>query len=452
MGRQIAVSFEDESVRVVYASARKGGISVHETLVMEDEAFDRFLAQEKSRDFLVCCQFKAFYSDTISLPPAKDRYLGKIVQSEIRKRHPECRDFSCFFTILGKKEIGAKTVKEVFYYAVDNAALDGILERFSRHDKRVTLLCPDVLAMAHLVRSSGDLADKTVLCVAVSDAGRTLFLMKQGEVRFVRALQSMGRDIQEMDIDNIHMTVSYCRQSLRLDPRQIVLMNTPHNEGDPPLNTMIPAIPVSYPPIIGAPLDTMREFLAPIATIMAAGKLKQKNLVPHKVQALYRQGSLLVAGIAFFALFALLGLGYLGINFGEMLFARGKVQTLRAEKLHMETVLADYRVRSASLQELLTLVNAINEARSGPDIQKAILDLRFLPMQNVMVKALQIKSDKDTLVIHLSGSIAARTFTDLHGVYQVLLEHIRQVSGMTVRSENLDLQDGSFEVDIQYKA
>ena len=233
MGQQIAVSFEDEQVRVLYASIRKGQVVIDKTLVFSDEEFDHFLSAEKARSFIVVCRFKAFYSDTLTLPPAKERYLGKMVESEIRKRYPECKDFSYFFSVLGKKEATAKPSKEVFFFAADNLILNEVLDRFSRHGKQVSYLFPDVLALAQFIRSSENVANKSVLCVSVADTSKTLFLMKNCEVCFIRVTQSMDRDIREMDIDNIHMTVSYCRQSLRQDPKQIYLVNVPRRADAP---------------------------------------------------------------------------------------------------------------------------------------------------------------------------------------------------------------------------
>ena len=211
-------------------------------------------------------------------------------------------------------------------------------------------------------------------------------------------------------------------------------------------------MPVNCSLAINACEDTIREFIAPISAVMAAEKLKGSSLLPQSYRTLQRQKSLLAAGITFFLLLGLLAMGYLAINVREVFFARDKVKTMRLEALGMEAVLSEYHARSASLQQLLTYVNALNEARSAPNVEQALAQLGFLPMTSVNVNKLQLRSAKESLVIQVSGSIAAKTFADLHVIYQDLLGNIRNAPGMTVSTEHLDLRDGGFEVAIEYKA
>ncbi|MBI3592968.1 MAG: hypothetical protein HY099_05755, partial [Nitrospirae bacterium] len=88
MAKQIAVSFEDELIRVVYASTDREKIVIKKTLVLKDGEFDNFLEKEKTRRFTVVCDFKTAYQDILLLPPVKEKYLKRIVETEIRKRYP----------------------------------------------------------------------------------------------------------------------------------------------------------------------------------------------------------------------------------------------------------------------------------------------------------------------------------------------------------------------------
>jgi hypothetical protein len=450
MGQQIAVSFEDERIKVVYGSMRKGMVTVRRTITFKEDELDHWLAAEKARQFIVVCQFKAFFSDTVMLPPAKDKFLATMVEAEIRKRFPESRDFSYFFTVLGTKESGLKPVKEIFFYAVDNAVLRGIVERFDRFHKTVTLLCPDVLALSHMVQASDQATGKTTLCMTTTEGGRTLFLLKGGELRFIRAVQSLGPDIHEMDVDNINMTISFCRQSLRVDPHQLVLVNAPEGTCQLPPSTIIPSMPLAYPNTICCTGGSICEYISPISALLAAPKLMGSNLLPRTIRTAYRQRSLLAAGTAMFVLATLLGIGYLALNLRELTFAREKLQSVRRETPGIEAILADYQDRAASLQQLTSYVAAVNEIRSAPDIQQALAELKFFPMDGVTIKSVQIKSDKDSLEIHLAGTVAARSFADMRGNYQKLLDNLKKTATMSMLSENLNLKDGSFTLAVQY--
>jgi hypothetical protein len=89
------------------------------------------------------------------------------------------------------------------------------------------------------------------------------------------------------------------------------------------------------------------------------------------------------------------------------------------------------------LQQLTSYVAAVNEIRSAPDIQQALAELKFFPMDGVTIKSVQIKSDKDSLEIHLAGTVAARSFADMRGNYQKLLDNLKnQTCGALRKSQS----------------
>jgi hypothetical protein len=71
-------------------------------------------------------------------------------------------------------------------------------------------------------------------------------------------------------------------------------------------------------------------------------------------------------------------------------------------------------------------------------------------MEGVTIKSVQIKSDKDSLQLHVTGSVAARTFADMRGSYQKLLNNIKKIPTMSMLSEDLNLRDGTFTLAIQF--
>lgn len=451
MGQQIAVSFEDEWVRIVYGSTRKGTVAVHKALTLKNSELESWLATEKSREFIVVCQFQTFFSDVATLPPAKEKYLAKMVEAEIRKKFPEAKDFSFFFKVLGTSESGHKPVKEVFYYAVDNATLYDIVGRFEKFHKRITIICPDVLALSHLVSASNQASGKTALCISLTDGSKTLFLLKNGDLRFLRVIPSMGRDVHPVDIDNINMTISYCRQALRVEPQQILLVGTSEEGSEFPPGAIAPMAAIEYPPIIGCSAATMAACISPIAALFAASRLKSGNLLPATIKAGYRLRYLLVSGTLLFLLGTFLAMGYLALSLGDYVYARNKIRGMRSEVPGLGALLADYQTRLANLQELTGYVSAVNEIQSIPIMQGLLADLRFLPMDGVTIQSLRIATETDALKVHLAGQIRFRSFAELHSNYQRLLSAIKTVATMTLVSDNLNIRDGKFGVDIHYR-
>lgn len=449
MSKQVAVSFEDKSVKVVYASCEKGRTIIQKTSVLKDEDFDSFLKTAKFPDLTVVCRPKRFYSDTMMVPPAKKTYLKKIVEAEIRKRFSELKDFSYFFSTLTEKTPGEKGMREIFFFAVDNNELYKITERFNRYGIMVKYLCPDIPALSHLIKSSENWKNKTVLCLLISETERTFFLVRNGELCFIRVTPSSGSELTDLDVDNINMTVNYCRQNLRLNAELIILMNAAITEGT--LNTVIPTVPVAYPTSVLASDATLKNFVAPISAIVFGQELGDANLLPLKYRRLFTQKRVASYGTVFFLLLSLIGFGLMLINLSQIFLMKEKINFLRKDLTEINAVASAYEKDTVKLQQLLPLINLINEARSSPDIQKALLSLRFLPMENVHIQTIQMNNKKDFLLIQISGSISSKNYGDLHRTFIKLLANCSSVSGLAVVSKNIELRNGHFQIDIENK-
>ena len=449
MSKQVAVSFEDKSVKVVYASCEKGKTIVQKTSILKDEDFDSFLETSRFPDLTVVCRPRRFYSDTMMVPPAKRTYLKKIVEAEIRKRFSELKDFSYFYSTLTEKTPGDKGMREIFFLAVNNNELCEITERFNRYGITVKCLCPDILALSHLIKSSENWKNKTVLCLLISEAERTFFLVRNGELCFIRITPSSGSELTDLDVDNINMTVSYCRQNLRLNAEQIILMNAGIKGGT--LNTIIPTVPVAYPTSVLASDATLKNFVAPISAIAFGHELRDANLLPLKYRRLFTQKRVASYGTVFFLLFSLIGLGLMLINVSQIFLMKEKINSLRKDLTEINAVASAYERDTSKLQQFLPLINLINEARSSPDVQKALLSLRFLPMENVIVQTVQLNNKKDFLLIQISGSITSKNYGDMHRTFMKLLSNCSSVSGLVVVSKNIELRNGHFQIEIQNK-
>ena len=449
MGKRVAVSLEGKSVKVVYASIEKGKTVIQKTSIFKDEEFDSFLETSRFTDLTVICRPRRFYSDTMMVPPAKRTYVKKIVEAEIRKRFSELKDFSYFYSNLTEKTPGDKGMREIFFLAVDNNELCEITERFNRYGITVKYLCPDILALSRLIKSSEDWKDKTVLCLLVSETERTFFLVRNGEICFIRITPSSGSALTDLDVDNINMTVSYCRQNLRLNAEQIVLMNAATKEGT--LNTIIPTVPVAYPTSVLASDATLKDFAAPISAIAFGNELGDANLLPLIYRTLFTQKRIASYGAVFFLLLSLIGLGLMLINMSQIFLMKEKIDVLRKDLTEVDAVASAYEKDTAKLQQFLPLINLINEARSSPDIQKALLSLRFLPMENVIVQTVQLNNKKDFLLIQISGSITSKNYGDMHRTFMKLLASCSNVSGLVVVSKNIELRNGHFQIEIQNK-
>jgi hypothetical protein len=446
---QVAVSFEDNLVKVVYASEDKGKFVVRKTLSLRDEEFDLFLKANKMTNISVVYPFRKFYSDVIPAPPVKKNYLETIVHTEIRKRFPELNQFSSFYTVLTDKSTEEKGPRDVFFFAVDNREIDPIIERFDRCGKTVKFIYPDVLTLSYFAQSHDATVHKTVLCLLASNKDKSLFLVKNGQVRFIRITPSGSSDIKDTDIDNINMTVSYCQQQLRLNPERLVLLNSSITEDQG--GTVIPVVRVTPHDSVTVPEETFQNYITPLSAIIFGNVLKNDNLLPKKYQVLYMQRFAVAYSILFFLLFSVIGFSYFMINLSDISSLHEKIESLRKQLVGTETVVAGYDKNAAELQQILPLINLINEVRSGPDIAKSLLNLNFLPMETVDIQSIVLNNKKDSLQIQVSGNIHANNLGNMHLTFQKLLNSFNKDSNMVVLSRNLDLKSGQFQIEMENK-
>jgi hypothetical protein len=447
----VSVSFEDDLVKIVFASSSKGKIVVQKTLLLKDEEFDSFLKTAKLPNLTLICHFKKIYTNVIAVPPARPAYLKKIVQIEIQKRSPELSNFSFFYTVLKGKTAEEKGLGDVFYFAVDNSELSDIIERFNKYGKPVRYIYPDVLALSKFVQSTTEPGQKTILCVDASEKEKTLFIVQNGQLRFIRVTKSSGKDINDVDVDNINMTISYCRQVLKLNPEQIALINAIQKEETGPLKTIVPITTISYPANVSAPEETLRKFITPLSAIIFKQNLKKDSLLPQKYRMLNIQKSMTVYSIGLILLISFVGLSYLLINLIQVPSLKKMILAKRTTLTEIESVVSSYEKDSEKLQQLAPLISVINEVRSAPDIQKTLAAFTFLPMKNVNIKSIQINNKKDSVQVQISGSITAENFGEMYKTFQEIVNSFNQISGVAVNSKNIEIKDSSFQIDIESK-
>lgn len=204
-----AVSFEGDSIKVAYLDEKGRSLFVRDVVTIGDSEFDAFLEATPAREFIVVKDFRVIYQDVLTLPPAETKYIRSLAEAEIRKHFTGVSDFSFFYSLLGTEEHEGKKVKEVFVYAVGSEDLSPLIDRFVRHDKIVLALYPSIVPLTAALRSYS-VSQELLLCVLDLGLQKTLFLVKDGQIRFVRVTQSHQKGISELDVNSISLC-RYCR-------------------------------------------------------------------------------------------------------------------------------------------------------------------------------------------------------------------------------------------------
>jgi hypothetical protein len=324
------------------------------------------------------------------------------------------------------------------------------MERFNKYGKSVKYIYPDILTLSSLIKSSAELSGKAILPMFISGTDRTLFLVRNGQLCFIRVTPSSFHDLTDLDVDNMNMTVSYCRQKLRQNPEFLILMNAVKKEGA--LNTIIPTVPMVYPTGVLTSEETLQNFMVPVCAIVFGQELKNENLLPIQFKTLYTYRSIASNASLVFLTLSLIGLIHIFINLSEISLAKEKINALRKELGEVNAIAAAYDTNTEKMRHILPLIHSINEAHASPDMQKALLSLKFLPMENVHIKTIQLNNKKASLLIQLTGVVHAKNYGDMYRTFVNLLNNFHKIPGMTVVSKNIELRNGHFQIDVENRS
>lgn len=453
MARQIAVSFENEIVRVAYVSLRRGKLVIKKTIVFNDDEFDDFLKRENARRFTLVCDFKSFYQDTLFLPPVKERHFRNIVETEIRKRFPELKDFSFFYEVLGERTYEGKKGNETFVFAVSNNDLSSIIGRFSKYGKEIKGIYPSAFTMSRLVNVFYGITDDAALCVTGSKTSKTLFVVRDGKLYFIRAAQSLESSIHDSDVQTINMTINYCRQTLRLNPSRVILVGDACCKYETTMELILPAICMDISHKVIAPRQTVMEFIIPISAVLPVKGMARGDLLPENYRNIYRQKAILTYYTAFFIFFSVIGLFYFKMKYSEIMDTKRKIVQLISEIKDMEPIRMNYEQKKSEIYRLAPLIDLVNNMNSSPDMQKALMELSALKgaeTRDINITSMDVSPETNTLRIRIKGTIAAKNFTHMQQTYQYFINTIK-TRGMDVLSDKLDFRDYSFQIEVKYK-
>ncbi|MDP2688758.1 MAG: hypothetical protein Q8P48_01475 [Deltaproteobacteria bacterium] len=445
MGRTIVISFEGKTARVVYASMKAGGVVVHDALVLKDGALDGFLEKEKAKEFVVVNNFRETYHDLIRIPSAHRKYHRKIIELEVRKR---CQfdDFSNIYLLSGEKLVENKKFTEVFVFAVRNREIDEITDRFAAKGKTVKAVYPDIFLLSTMVDSAG----KAVLCVFEAGMDKTFFLVKDGRIAFVRQARGNEPGISGFDIQNIEMTVNYCRQSLRVNPSNITLIGSLGNNygaDTVPSAPLCCLVPPSNVRAAGTVVTTALEFIVPISALNAEPYM---DISPADYRGERLKRKALKYSTAAFAALSAVTLVFAGSVAGDALRARKTLSMLQAGLPDMDAAIAAYDREKAALDEYSPVIASLNKS-VFPGLQGLLLAVSDIYTENITLSLISAAPSGTGLRCRIEGFIRAKDYSGAQAGYDRMIDSVGRARGLTLANNALSLKDMSFFVEADYR-
>jgi hypothetical protein len=450
--KRVAVSFEESIVRIVRFSSKGNRLFADKTEIIPDDQFDDYLKKETAQEFLVSCSFRDSYHAVVTVPVVKAGYLARILESEIRKT-VGVEDFSFIYFPLGERIVDNKKIQEVFYYAVRNDHIKKIAGRFYDKGKMVKALYPSFFSVAALLKQTADsksgpatfFGDETVIGVSGTETEKSAFLFKKDSLSFVREFKSLTRDISDLDLQDINMTISYCLQTLRLSPKLILLIGNLSESGSLSAATPVPMACLYKPDFIHCSSETFNDFIIPIASFYAPG---QANILSREFRATYRLKNYLKNASLFFVALTVLCLAVAGYDAVKLLDANSSLKSYVQDK-ELDRILSDYSSKKVEVLQYAPAA-AFLDSRE-PSIQRLLIRLGEMDIKSARIRAVDVKLENETFLIDLSGSVQANTYVSAQDGFQEMVDALGKIEGTKIVEKSLDIEKMGFSIKINYE-
>ena len=447
--RQTVVSFEEDTVKVIRASRTAGKMTVDRFQSFTNEEFDDYLRTTAERNFIVTCTFRHFFQDTFSLPPTREKYYPALIEGEIRKNSLGAKDYLFFYHILEDNQQEGRKTRQTFVLAVEREIIDGIVERFDRYGKTITALYPSVVTLTSLLTPLEEFKDDVVLGILEAGTSKVLFLIKDKALCFVRFIQSDRAGINGLDVDNINMTISYFRQTLRVSPSKVVLLNF-RESTEAAARIVVPISTMGDIPGFSVTRAIAEEYIVPISVLADSASLTHSNLLPPAYKTLPVQKRIISAATALVVLVTLGCFGSIALSVHGISARKAAIAAMEKEIVQKDPAFREYRTVRDHLQMVQPLVAYANKAFSLPETGRILAALGFLPLDHIVMESIQMDVLEGEAMVHLKGAVQAADYATMDTDYRAFLTRMSKVEKLEILSHEIDPKDMTFTVEAKW--
>lgn len=431
MGSSVVVSFEGELIKVIYGLSKGKTVEIKDTLALKDAEFDDFLRKEKAKEFIIVSSFRDFYQDTILVPLTKEKFTEKLIEADIRKKAP-FKDLSFIYTVLGEKLIENRRMKEVFVFAVNREAIDSLVNRFAGKGKVVKAVYHDLFSIASQVKPGG----LPVLCVTESGLNKNIFLVKDSRVLFIRTVQSLENGLSDFDIQNINMTVNYCRQNLKTEPSLVLL------EGNLCVNYNAATLAMTPLACFIHGAYQKKQFFADKSYI---------DLLPLQFKRISQVTMFLKYSTLCMLLLVVLGAfygAYLATNISAL---KKNILSNRSSSADISALLSTYDAKKNALAAYEPFIRAAGASLAAPEIYRFLAEVSALKTADIKLESLAASNAGNILKITMKGVVKTDDYAGRQRAYQEFIRMITAIKGAAVTIQSLDLNTKNFNIELEWK-
>ncbi len=441
MSLYTVVSYDADAIRVVTAVKTKYSFTLKRTLTLSDNEFELFLSSDRSNSYQIIINSPDAIYEVINIPPVEPRLNARIIDTELRRMHPESADFSFAYRIIGELVQEGRTVRRVACCMVSNEVLESCLEPFVKHNKPVHIIAAAPQMLAAMVSGTPSELPNILLCGYDEGARKTLFVIEGGAVLFTRQVPSDGRDWNQFDRQNVTMTLDYCFQSLRIRPGGAIAINC--SEPYPPFVPFVPSISGKFSE------EILLEYTAQLSILQypfsSSDDLRPKN---YRL-ALREQKIVRYAGYGF-AMATMVVMILLTIQFGLIAGLHSSLEKTRQPTKILQDTIQLYQMVAEQKDKVEPILSVLNSRNVQPTIPEVLAALDLSGVDGVTITSFSSKRDNESISLLFNGFIAEKSFSESQACFEGLVKRLASVKGCSIVSRNLDQKSHKFTLEGRY--
>jgi hypothetical protein len=446
-----SINFGLNSTGIVSADHRKGALRIFCASTVPDQDFDQYLSSCPETNFIVTANVKELYQDIIYLPPAKDKFFNILIDKEIKKLHPNLTDYSFFYQVVGDSLVDGKTLKLIVCFVYANSQIEEIISRFTKHGKRVKFLFNSAYALSQFVVRCPETTHDAIMCLGNAEGEKTLSLITQKKLYFIRTIQSYSREIDEIDEMNINMTIDHCFQTLRMKPTALIIPGnsaviSEKSEISLPIKSYVPAL------LQNVPTDILENYTVPLSALLCLDSPSQGNLLPLSYRTQSQSMDILRLGAYTLSLLCICIVLIAAIKGYSIIGLHNEISMHRKQANGYDQILADYNQINTEFSNASVMLTFNNDAVAQSQQQFALKALSCIRIPGVQTSHVILKQkDQITLAVEIRGELTGSNYSATQSRFEEVLAKINATGKFEISASKLDPSTKLFTVELVYK-
>lgn len=437
MSNHTAISFDADAIRVLKAQGKGQSLVVDHASALRQDELDGFLATDRSREYVLLVNTPDAIYETIQIPPVKPALVAPLVAAELQRLFPTLPPFVVAYRAIEDVVRDGKPVRRVACCLIPEEFLAMVLEPFLRHNRPIARIVTLPSSLAHLVAHSPHASLNTLLCAYDGGVRKSLFLLEKGCVTLVRQVPSEGSGWDEIDRQNVSMTLDYCFQTLRVRPEKNLALNG--TEPSPPLAVFTPPEFQVAPEVIQSHLALIAALAFPPAT--TEDLRPAPYLVARQEQDILRGGGLLFGGASLVV--ALL----LAVCFFSIDQIKQGLAPLRVNAQELQSTLESYRSVQQEREAVASRMESLAAVQAAPSLAGLMAAFTYPPTDRLYLTSLNATRAGEGIKVALVGKVHEETHAAAQARFETLSAQIEGFPGVAVTAKQLLPTEQSFSLE-----